>query len=183
MKLFIYSIFKLVTDFVFKIPFAHIRLFYIKIFMKVGNKSFIGINVDIRIHYNITIGNNSIINRNCVLDGRGAKLIIGNNVDIAQETNIWTCQHMIDDENYAPVSKDVIIEDYVWITSRVTVLPGVRIGKGAVVASGAVVTKDVPECTVVAGVPAKKIGIRNCSLSYKLPNPFFLQWIHDLTNS
>ena len=53
-----------------------------------------------------------------------------------------------------------IIEDYVWLASRVTVLPGVHIGRGAVVASGAVVTKDVPPLAIVAGIPAKIIGYR-----------------------
>ena len=52
----------------------------------------------------------------------------------------------------------MIIEDYVWLASRVTVLPGVHNGRGAVVASGAVVTKDVPPLAIVAGIPAKIIG-------------------------
>lgn len=51
-----------------------------------------------------------------------------------------------------------MIENYVWLASRVTVLPGVTIGRGAVVAAGAVVTKDVPPLAIVGGVPAKIIG-------------------------
>ena len=86
--------------------------------------------------------------------------IIGNNVDIAQETNIWTEQHDYNSPTYKPVCKEVIIEDYVWLASRVTVLPGVHIGRGAVVASGAVVTKDVSPLAIVAGVPAIIIGYR-----------------------
>lgn len=93
---------------------------------------------------------------------------IGNNVDIAQEVNIWTEQHDYNSPTYASVCKPVKIEDYVWIASRATVLPGVTIGKGAVVASGAIVTKDVPPYTVVAGVPARPIGIRNKELTYNL---------------
>lgn len=53
-----------------------------------------------------------------------------------------------------------MIEDYVWIASRATILPGVILGKGAVVASGAIVTKDVPPLAIVAGCPAKIIGYR-----------------------
>lgn len=87
-------------------------------------------------------------------------VIIGNNVDIAQETNIWTEQHDYNSPTYNAVCKTVIIEDYVWLASRVTVLPGVLIGRGAVVASGAVVTKDVPPLAIVAGIPAKIIGYR-----------------------
>jgi len=69
----------------------------------------------------------------------------------------------------------VIIEDYAWVSSRTTLLPGVTIGKGAVVAAGAVVTKSVEPYTVVGGVPAKKIGERSKELNYKLSSsvPFF----------
>lgn len=87
-------------------------------------------------------------------------VIIGNNVDIAQDTNIWIEQHDYNSPTYKSVCKEVIIEDYVWLASRVTVLPGVHIGRGAVVASGAVVTKDVPPLAIVAGIPAKIIGYR-----------------------
>ena len=101
--------------------------------------------------------------------GRSGGVIIGNNVDIAQETNIWTEQHDYNSPTYKSVCKEVVIEDYVWLASRVTVLPGVHIGRGAVVASGAVVTKDVPPLAIVAGVPAKIIGYRKEeALQYKL---------------
>lgn len=95
-------------------------------------------------------------------------VIIGNNVDIAQETNIWTEQHDYNSPTYASVCEEVVIEDYVWIASRATILPGVRIGRGAVVASCAVVTKDVPPLAIVAGVPAKIIGWRTDNMQYKL---------------
>ncbi len=60
-----------------------------------------------------------------------------------------------------------MIDDYVWIGIGVIVLQGVHIAKGAVVCAGAVVTKDVGEYEIVAGVPAKKIGERNKDLDYK----------------
>lgn len=61
-----------------------------------------------------------------------------------------------------------------WIASRVTILPGVTIGEGAVVAAGAIVTKDVEPYSIVAGVPAKRIGERNKNLEYTLNHmPFF----------
>jgi len=63
----------------------------------------------------------------------------------------------------------VIIGDYVFIGPRAVIMPGVHIGKGAVVGAGAVVTKDVPEMTVVAGIPAKEIRKRNLTeLKYKI---------------
>ena len=69
---------------------------------------------------------------------------------------------------YSGHAAKVVIEDYVWISSRATILPGVHIGKGAVIASGAVVTNDVPENAIVGGVPAKVIGKRECNYRYKL---------------
>jgi maltose O-acetyltransferase len=124
--------------------------------------------VEFRKGKNISIGNNSIINKKVLLDGRGGKLIIGNNVDIAQETNIWTLEHDVHDDNHKDIGADVIIEDYVWIASRVTILPGVRIGRGAVVASCAVVNKDVLPMAIVGGIPAKVIGTRKSGLEYIL---------------
>ena len=95
-------------------------------------------------------------------------LRIGNNVSIAGEVRIYTMQHDIDDPEFREVEGDVVIDNYVVIGTRVTVLPGVHIGKGAVVASGAVVTKDVEPYTVVGGVPAQFIRNRNKDLRYTL---------------
>lgn len=89
-------------------------------------------------------------------------------MDIAQEVNIWTEQHDYNSSSYEAVASPVVVNDYVWIASRATILPGVTIGKGAVVACGSVVTKDVPDYTVVAGIPAKVIGKRTRDLTYKL---------------
>ena len=125
-------------------------------------------NLEIRIGENITIGSNTVINNRVLLDGRGGKLTIGNNVDIAQETNIWTMEHDVNDNFHAAIGGDVTIHDYVWIASRVTILPGVTIGRGAVVATNSVVTKDVSPMTIVGGIPAKVIGLRKNELLYHL---------------
>lgn len=124
-------------------------------------------NVDLRSPYRVSVGEHTNINKKCVLDGRGG-LTIGNNVDIAQETNIWTEQHDYNSPIFQAVTGRVVIEDYVWIASRATILPGVTIGKGAVVACGAVVTKDVAPFCIVAGIPAKVIGMRQNHLTYQL---------------
>ena len=114
----------------------------------------------------ITIGEDTIIGDHAFLDGRD-QLTIGNHVGFASSVMIYNSQHDIDDEHFRPISKPVIIEDYVFIGPRSIILPGVTIGKGAVVAAGAVVSKDVAPFTVVGGVPAVKIRDR------KLKNPLY----------
>ena len=161
-----------------KIPFALLRNAFARFYLVLGRDSNILMNVEVLNSSlqkdNIRIGNNCVINTRCLLDGRVGKIIIGNNVDIARETNIFTLEHDPNSDSHDSRGGDVIIEDYVWIASRVTILPGVRIGRGAVVACNAVVTKDVEPNAIVAGIPAKKIGERKANLTYnKNYFPFF----------
>lgn len=168
MKEFISGLYHFCIQFFMWLPCHPIRKMVCGLIMKEFHWNCgISRNVDFRSPYRISIGNNSIINKNCVIDGRGF-CYIGNNVDIAQDTFIWTEQHDYNSPTYEAVTDKVIIEDNVWIASRVTILPGVTIGKGAVVASGAIVTKDVPPYTVVAGIPAKIIDKRKDNLNYVL---------------
>jgi maltose O-acetyltransferase len=119
--------------------------------------------------FNIQIGRDTIIGEWAVLDGR-AQLIIGNHVDIASNVMIYNAEHDIHSKDFTRARMEkVIIEDYVFIGPRAIILPGVTLGRGSVVAAGAVVVKDVPPLTIVGGVPAKEIGIRDeSSLNYKL---------------
>jgi acetyltransferase-like isoleucine patch superfamily enzyme len=105
------------------------------------------------------IGSYSRINRNCCLDARGS-LWIGNNVSVSPEVTILTASHGVDDPQFRVQLRRVVIEDHVWIGTRATILPGVTLGKGCVVAAGSIVTRDVPPLTIVAGVPARKVGVR-----------------------
>jgi len=114
----------------------------------------------------ILVGNNCVVNRGVLLDGRGGKLTIGDNVDIAQEAVIWTLGHDVHDDYHRDKGGPVTIEDYAWIGHRAIIMPGVTIGRGAVVAAGAVVTHDVPPRAIVGGVPAKVIGERRSKLLY-----------------
>lgn len=151
------------------IPSHCVRLWFLSLLhVKIGHNSTFMRNVKFMCPYNIEVGSHSVINSETLLDGRGGKVKIGNNVDIAREVNIWTLEHDPHDDFHRTKGGDVLIEDYVWIASRVTVLPNVVIGKGAVVASGAVVTKDVPSMSIVGGVPAKVIGQRRSLLKYNL---------------
>jgi acetyltransferase-like isoleucine patch superfamily enzyme len=116
------------------------------------------------------IGARSVINRGCCIDVRTG-LTIGDDVSISPEVAILTTQHDLNDPEFALLGKRVVIEDHVWIGMRAMVLPGVTIGRGAVIAAGAVVTKDVAPLDIVAGVPARPVGRRTLDPNYKLPNP------------
>jgi acetyltransferase-like isoleucine patch superfamily enzyme len=159
----------LVREWVMYIPFHCIRKVVISAkFSHLGKSTNFLMGLEFRNPKNISIGQNSVVNKKVLLDGRGGQLTIGNNVDIAQETNIWTLEHDVHDDFHISKGGDVIIEDYVWIASRVTILPGVKIGRGAVVAANSVVTKDVAPMSIVGGVPAKVIGTRRSALKYQL---------------
>ncbi|SDM67875.1 maltose O-acetyltransferase [Siphonobacter aquaeclarae] len=166
MSLYVYNVF------LNKIPFNFIRMPLVRCFMKVGKDSYVSYNVKIlnseQGRDQITIGNNCMINPDCLLDGRHGKLILGNNVDIARGTWIFTLEHDPHDDYHGIKKGDVIIEDHVWVASRVIILPGVTIGRGAVIASGAIVTKDVPAMSIAGGIPAKVIGTRKSNLKYTI---------------
>ena len=105
------------------------------------------------------IGANSRINRDCMIDVRGG-VRIGDNVSISPQVAISTAAHSALDPAFRVEIRPVVIEDNVWIGMRATILGGVTLGRGCVVAAGAIVTKDVPPLTIVAGVPAKPVGMR-----------------------
>lgn len=151
------------------IPLGVFRYLVAKLVLgKVGKKAYFRMGCSFVKGKNIEVGHNSFINSKVHLDGRGGKLIIGNNVDISPETNIWTLEHDPHDDYHQTKGGGVIIEDYVWIATRVTILPGVHIGRGAVIAAGSIVTKNVPAMAIMGGVPAKKIGDRQSKLKYTL---------------
>jgi acetyltransferase-like isoleucine patch superfamily enzyme len=106
---------------------------------------------------NITIGKNVFFNIGCSFQDRGG-ISIGDGTMIGMNVTIATLNHGLPSETRnVTYPSPVIIGDNVWIGSNATILPGVTIGDNSVVAAGAVVTKDVPVNTVVAGVPAKEL--------------------------
>lgn len=122
-------------------------------------------SIEIRNPEGLVIGNGCSIGPKVLLDARKG-LKIGKSVTIAYDAIIWTLHHDMNASDFRTIGANTTIDDYAWICSRSIILPGVHIGEGAVVASGAVVTKDVPPYTVVGGIPAKKIGERNQNLNY-----------------
>lgn len=142
------------------IPIHFVRKFFYSLSgMKIPFSSTIHLGANFFNPSGITIGENTIIGNSCFLDGR-APLKIGSHVDIASEVLIYNDEHDINSPSFGNSFSQVIIKDYVFIGPRAIILPGVTIGRGAVVAAGAVVTKDIPDFEVWGGVPAKKISDR-----------------------
>jgi acetyltransferase-like isoleucine patch superfamily enzyme len=106
---------------------------------------------------NITFGKNVFINAGCKFQDQGG-ITIGDGALIGHNVVLATLNHDMAPEkrgNMHPAP--IVIGKNVWIGSSATILPGITIGEGAIVAAGAVVNKDVPKNTVVGGVPAKVI--------------------------
>lgn len=108
---------------------------------------------------NITIGEGTIVGYACFMDGRD-KVKIGNHTDIASEVMIYSQEHDLSSADFTAHGAPVSIGNYVFIGPRAIILPGITIGDRAVVAAGAVVTKNVEPGMIVGGVPAKVIGER-----------------------
>lgn len=161
----------LINNLILNIPLQSLRLLFFKI-LSINNTVNFKINIlkGVRVlnPRNIVFGKNIRINKGVLLDGRGAKIFIGNNVDIAVDSIIWTLSHDPNDDYHSTFAREVIIEDYVWIGAKSIIMPGVKIGKGAVVAAGSVVTKDVASMDIVGGTPAKYIKKRENKLSYTI---------------
>lgn len=125
--------------------------------IEIGDNIFIGTRTTIQAKEKIKIGNSVIIST-------GVDIIDNNNHPVEPEMRLKmsACRNYIDDElwtwKYAD-SKAIIIEDNVWIGKNSVIMKGVTIGKGSIVALGAVVTKNVPPYTIVAGNPAKVVKV------------------------
>jgi maltose O-acetyltransferase len=144
------------------------KMFYVLSGIKIGKGSVIHMWANFFDPEGIVIGEDTIIGDHVFLDGR-APLKIGNHVDIASSVMIYNSEHDLESNDFTARTEPVEIGDYVFIGPRAIILPGVKIGRGAVVAAGAVVAKNVPDFVIVGGVPAKEIGERkNKNPDYKL---------------
>lgn len=143
--------------------------------IEIGAKSYIHMGARFNEPWRIRIGEGTIIGNNVFLDGR-ADLVIGSHVDMASEVLIYNAEHNLKDPEFSAIQEPVYIDDYVFVGPRAIILPGVRIGKGAVIAAGAVVTADVPDYAIVGGVPAKFIAERPLKdFNYRLGRPRLFQ--------
>jgi acetyltransferase-like isoleucine patch superfamily enzyme len=140
----------------FSIPFR--RILAKKLFKKCGKNFCAESNIRFNFGQNLSVGNDVFLNAGTFIDSKGG-VALGDAVGIGEFVRIFTHTHSESnhaERTYAPVT----IKDYATIYSGAMILPGVSIGEQAIVAGGAVVTKDVPTNTVVAGIPAEAIRPR-----------------------
>ena len=132
---------------------------------KVGENVFIDENVLIKNPDKLTIKDDCVISRGVILTAGGG-IEIGDRVMIGYDSKILSSSHIIPKDRNLPIrfsghtSKKIVIEDDAWIASNVIVTQGIKIGKGAVIAAGAVVLENVPPYSINGGVPAKFIKNR-----------------------
>jgi acetyltransferase-like isoleucine patch superfamily enzyme len=129
------------------------------------------------IHGNTMLSPNTTVGGNCHFNGMrilgGGKVTIGDNFHSGTNILVLTDFHNYDGGESIPygkkpVSKDIIIEDNVWIGSNVTILGGVTVGEGAIVQAGSVVVKDIPKYAIAGGHPAIQFAQRNVERYEKL---------------
>jgi maltose O-acetyltransferase len=161
--------FYLYNHWVTNFPSGMVRVLYLRhvLGLEIGKETFIHMGCFFE-GDKIRIGDNTVVGRGCFLGGNGGALTIKNNVSITARTYIFCASHDVNSPSFDGVHADVVIEDRAWIGASALIQPGVTIGEGAVLGAAAVATKDVPEFTVWAGVPAKQIGTRNRDLTYTL---------------
>jgi acetyltransferase-like isoleucine patch superfamily enzyme len=153
------------------IPSHRIRKVVYRLFgLKTGRYVRIHFGLELRAPRSCQIGEGTVVGYKVILDARGG-LKIGRHVNFSSEAAIWTGQHNFRSSDFAYECAPVVIGDRAWIGFRSIILSGVTIGEGAVVAAGAIVTKDVPPYTLVAGIPAKKVADRPAHLNYELNGP------------
>jgi acetyltransferase-like isoleucine patch superfamily enzyme len=141
---------------------------YRRMGMRLDRRACVHRGLEIRDARNVEVGEGSIIGFDCILDGRSG-ITIGRHVNVSSGVALWTRQHDHRDPEFGTVGGPISIGDRAWISFRATVLPDLTVGEGAVVAAGAVVTRDVPPYAIVAGVPARVVGARvPQALTYEL---------------
>lgn len=159
-----------------KLPSYHLRnwLYRLVFNMKITGKTVVFGGCEFRSPWNF-YADNCVISNNCILDARNG-IKIGQNVVLGSGVHIWTEEHDVNDKRFRVLEKNaqpVVIEKNAWICSDSTILPGVHIEEGCVLASKGCATKDCAAFGIFGGVPAKKIGDRNNEIDYELSGKSF----------
>lgn len=154
------------------LPFHWMRRIYFSLLgFKLGPRASIAMGFQFYKTGNLKIEDGSVVNRSCLFDNR-THIEIGKHVSIARNVKIFTAGHDPESPFFEMVTMPVTIEDHAVIFANANIMPGVRIGYGAVVYGGAVVTKDVEPMVIVGGVPAHPVGRRCTPPRYALDYTF-----------
>jgi acetyltransferase-like isoleucine patch superfamily enzyme len=152
-----------------RLPLSAVRIGYLNLYLAhVGKGTSIQRGCKFLNGRKVSLGVRNVINFGCLFDGRRYNIRTGSDVSIGPEAAILTLGHDPQSADFEDKGGEVTIGDRVWIAYRAVILPGVTIGEGAVIAAGAVVTRDVEPYTIVAGNPARYIRDRNRNLTYNL---------------
>ncbi len=123
-----------------------------------------------------SMGNNVIVGPDNVFLIRGG-IEIGNNVNLSGFSFFISQSHDVNDPYGHTLLEKIRIKDDAWVATHAMIMPGVTIGRGAVVAAGSVVVRDVPDYVVVAGNPARQIGTRSTDVRYRLNDTNGMKWL------
>lgn len=124
----------------------------------------------------LSMGNNVIVGPGNVFLVRGG-IEIGNNVNLSGFSFFISQSHDVNNPYGHTSLAKIRIKDDAWVATNSMIMPGVTIGRGAVVAAGSVVVKDVPDYCVVAGNPARQIGTRSPDIRYRLADTKGMKWL------
>lgn len=149
-----------------KLPSRHIRRwFYQMLGAKLGKDCFPSRRVEILLPKGLKLGDRVSVAWFVELDARGG-IVVGHDTNISSHVKLITGSHDVNDPKFTADFLPIHIGHHCWIGTGAMILQGVRVGDGAVVAAGSVVTKDVEPWSVVAGIPAKKISTRHDNVDY-----------------
>lgn len=157
-----------------RIPSWYVRKFFYKLLgMKIGAGSRVGINTIVVEPQNIVIGERTIINEFCYLDGRGG-IVIGDDTSISIQTMFSTGTHNMRSGDFAYESGEIMVGNNVWIGARAVILNDTVIENEAVIGAGCVFKGNAAKKDVFVGNPARKVKERELEKTYHIDyNPFF----------
>ena len=154
-----------------------IKKIFTTLFTVMAKRKVKSYGVDFRVNFLCIFTTKTVVGNNCnfngmQISGNGA-VVIGNNFHSGKECLFFTSYHNYDNGEAIPydntfVDKDIMIEDNVWIGTRVIVLGGVTLGEGCIIQAGSVVTSSIPKCAIAGGSPAKVFKMRDVSHYEKL---------------
>lgn len=150
------------------IPSRRIRKFYLRAFIgRIENSTAIMIGARFKGLSNIYLSERSVINYQSLLDGRGGRLIIAHDTDVAEYATVWTLSHATHDGSHQSIGSPTYIGHHCWIGARAMIMPGSHVGDNTVIGALSLLTKPAQSNSVFCGIPAKYIASRN-SPDYQL---------------